>query len=67
MIETERVTSSGAVPTIWNDLLRYLDEHPEIDTSSMRLVVVGGVGVPAGADAGVAGAARHHGASTPGA
>ena len=60
MIETERVTGGGAVPTIWNDLLRYLDEHPT-DISSVRSVVVGGVRVPAGADAGDARAARHHG------
>ncbi len=42
MIQTERVTSSGAVPTIFTDLLRYLDEHPEIDTSSLRHVIIGG-------------------------
>jgi fatty-acyl-CoA synthase len=45
MIETERVTGGGAVPTIWNDLLRYLDEHPT-DTSSLRSVVVGGAACP---------------------
>jgi fatty-acyl-CoA synthase len=45
MIETERVTGGGAVPTIWNDLLRYLDEHPT-DTSSVRSVVVGGAACP---------------------
>jgi fatty-acyl-CoA synthase len=42
MIQTERVTSSGAVPTIFTDLLRYLDEHPEIDTSTIRHVIIGG-------------------------
>ncbi|MFL6100545.1 MAG: long-chain fatty acid--CoA ligase [Actinomycetales bacterium] len=42
MIDTERITCSGAVPTIFTDLLRYLDEHPEIDTSSIRHVVIGG-------------------------
>ena len=46
MIETERVTGSGAVPTIWNDLLRYLDEHPDIDISSLRSVIVGGSACP---------------------
>ncbi len=45
MIETERVTGGGAVPTIWNDLLRYLDEHPT-DTASLRSVVVGGAACP---------------------
>jgi fatty-acyl-CoA synthase len=42
MIQIERVTCSGAVPTIFTDLLRYLDDHPEIDTSSIRHVIIGG-------------------------
>jgi fatty-acyl-CoA synthase len=42
MIHTERVTSSGAVPTIFSALLGYLDDHPEIDTSSIRHVIIGG-------------------------
>jgi acyl-CoA synthetase (AMP-forming)/AMP-acid ligase II len=46
MIHSERVTCSGAVPTIFTDLLRYLDEHPEIDTSSVRHVVIGGSAAP---------------------
>ncbi len=46
MIEKERVTGAGAVPTIWNDLLRYLDQHPEIDVSTMRDVIVGGSACP---------------------
>ena len=45
MIETEKVTGGGAVPTIWNDLLRYLDENPT-DCSSVRSVVVGGSACP---------------------
>jgi fatty-acyl-CoA synthase len=45
MIEAERVTGAGAVPTIWTDLLRYLDEHPT-DTSSLRRVIVGGSACP---------------------
>jgi fatty-acyl-CoA synthase len=46
MIESERVTCGGAVPTIWGDLLRHLDQHPEIDTSSVRAVIVGGSACP---------------------
>jgi fatty-acyl-CoA synthase len=46
MIESERVTCGGAVPTIWGDLLRYLDQHPEFDTSSVRGVIVGGSACP---------------------
>jgi fatty-acyl-CoA synthase len=45
LIETERVTVSGAVPTIWMDLLRYADEHRP-DLSSLRVVVCGGSAVP---------------------
>jgi fatty-acyl-CoA synthase len=45
LIDTERVTMSAAVPTIWMDLLRYADEqHP--DLSSLRLVICGGSAVP---------------------
>ena len=33
LIEEEKVTIAGAVPTIWMDLLRYADEH-EPDLSS---------------------------------
>ena len=45
MIESEKVTGGGAVPTIWTDLLRYLDVHPT-DTSSLRTVIVGGAACP---------------------
>src|SRR5664280_2347352 len=45
MIAAERVTSGAAVPTIWTDLLRYLDEHPT-DTSTLRRVIIGGAACP---------------------
>jgi fatty-acyl-CoA synthase len=45
MIETYRPTVAGAVPTIWNDLLTWVDEHPT-DMSSLRLVPCGGSAVP---------------------
>ena len=45
MIESERPTISGAVPTIWNDVLRYAREHGS-DLSSLRLVPCGGSAVP---------------------
>ncbi len=45
LIEAERVTLAGAVPTLWMDLLSYADEnHP--DLSSLRIVVCGGAAVP---------------------
>jgi len=45
MIETFRPTIAGAVPTIWNDLLAYVDKNPT-DLSSLRLVPCGGSAVP---------------------
>lgn len=45
MIEAERVTAGGAVPTIWADLLNYLDTH-QVDTSSLHTVLVGGSACP---------------------
>jgi fatty-acyl-CoA synthase len=45
LIESERVTVAGAVPTIWMDLLRYADEHKP-DLSSLRNVICGGAAVP---------------------
>src|SRR5436309_7275952 len=45
LIEGERVTVSGAVPTIWMDILRYADQHHP-DLSSLRLVACGGSAVP---------------------
>jgi fatty-acyl-CoA synthase len=45
LIAEERVTVSGAVPTIWMDLLRYADEHHP-DLTSLRSVICGGSAVP---------------------
>lgn len=45
MIESERPTFAGAVPTIWNEILRYTENH-EVDLSSLRLVMCGGASVP---------------------
>jgi fatty-acyl-CoA synthase len=45
LIEEERVTISAAVPTIWMDLLGYL-ENNEVDLSSIRRIMCGGAAVP---------------------
>ncbi|MFS8477472.1 MAG: fatty acid--CoA ligase [Micromonosporaceae bacterium] len=45
MIAAERPTLGGAVPTIWTDLLSYLDTN-EVDTSSLKEVIVGGSACP---------------------
>lgn len=46
LIETQRPTVAGAVPTIWNDVLHYLEREPDHDVSSLRLVASGGSAVP---------------------
>ena len=38
-------TVSGAVPTVWNDVLGHIDQH-DSDLSSLRLVLCGGSAVP---------------------
>jgi fatty-acyl-CoA synthase len=45
LIESARPTVSGAVPTIWNEVLRYAVAH-ESDLRSLRLVPCGGSAVP---------------------
>ncbi|BBX95322.1 long-chain fatty acid--CoA ligase [Mycobacterium lacus] len=46
MVERLRPTVAGAVPTIWNDVLHQLENDPDHDMSSLRLVVCGGSAVP---------------------
>ena len=46
LMETQRPTVAGAVPTIWNDVMNYLDREPGHDISSLRLVACGGSAVP---------------------
>jgi fatty-acyl-CoA synthase len=45
LIKLARPTLSGAVPTIWNDILRHAETNP-LDLSSFRMVVCGGSAVP---------------------
>jgi fatty-acyl-CoA synthase len=45
MIEAERPTLAGAVPTIWTDLLAHLEQHPA-DISSLHEAIVGGSACP---------------------
>ncbi|MBK5296617.1 MAG: long-chain fatty acid--CoA ligase [Vicinamibacteria bacterium] len=46
LFESERVTVTAGVPTIWHGVLKYLDEHPGHDLSSLRAMVVGGAAIP---------------------
>jgi fatty-acyl-CoA synthase len=45
LIRAERPTFSGAVPTIWADILRHAESNP-VDLSSFRAVACGGSAVP---------------------
>jgi len=46
MITQHKPTMSAAVPTIWNDLLRFVDKNKGFDLTSMKFVVCGGSAVP---------------------
>jgi fatty-acyl-CoA synthase len=50
LIESQQVTWSCGVPTVWLDLLRYLDDLPSDggrpDVSSLRTILCGGTAVP---------------------
>ena len=46
LISSERPTLMGCVPTIFQDLLRYADEHPGVDLSSLTNATCGGSAVP---------------------
>ncbi len=46
LIAAERPTQMGCVPTIFADLLRYADAHPEVDLSSLTNAACGGSAVP---------------------
>ncbi|MGI9157686.1 MAG: long-chain-fatty-acid--CoA ligase, partial [Marmoricola sp.] len=45
-IRETRPTVSGAVPTVWNDVLGYLDQHDDVKLDSLRLILCGGSAVP---------------------
>src|SRR5438876_4050939 len=46
LIAAERPTLMGCVPTIFADLLRYADTHPDLDLSSLSNAACGGSAVP---------------------
>lgn len=45
-IQESRPTVSGAVPTVWNDVLGHLDAHTDVTLDSLRLILCGGSAVP---------------------
>jgi fatty-acyl-CoA synthase len=46
LIASERPTLMGCVPTIFQGLLSYAEEHPEVDLSSLSNAACGGSAVP---------------------
>ncbi len=46
LLESERVTFSAGVPTVWLGIQHYLAEHPEADVSSITRFLCGGSAVP---------------------
>jgi fatty-acyl-CoA synthase len=46
LIAAERPTQMACVPTVFADLLRYADEHPDVDLSSVSNAACGGSAVP---------------------
>jgi len=59
LVEREKVTIAGGVPTIWLGILDRLDREPgRWDTSSLRTMLVGGAAAPA---AMIEGFAKRHG------
>ncbi|HLI24519.1 MAG TPA: long-chain fatty acid--CoA ligase [Acidimicrobiales bacterium] len=47
LIALARPTHSAGVPTVWSDLRRHVEEHPDADISSLRLLTGGGSAVAA--------------------
>ncbi|MGP3954065.1 long-chain fatty acid--CoA ligase [Streptomyces sp. 7N604] len=45
-IEAARPTMGAAVPTVWQGLADHLDQHPQIDISSLSEAIVGGSACP---------------------
>lgn len=46
LFDSEKVTFSAGVPTVWLGIQQYLADHPEADVSSMRAFLCGGSAVP---------------------
>ncbi|QBF47677.1 fatty acid--CoA ligase [Janibacter limosus] len=45
-IRETRPTLSGAVPTVWNDVLTHLDNNPDVQLDSLQRILCGGSAVP---------------------
>jgi fatty-acyl-CoA synthase len=46
LLASSRATVSAGVPTIWNEVLTYLRDHPGVDLSALKGLVSGGSALP---------------------
>jgi fatty-acyl-CoA synthase len=46
MLDSEKVTVSAAVPTVWMMLLQHLDQNPQLKLPHLKRVVIGGSACP---------------------
>jgi acyl-CoA synthetase (AMP-forming)/AMP-acid ligase II len=46
LLESEKVTFSAGVPTVWLGIKMYLEANPDVDLSSIRAFLCGGSAVP---------------------
>jgi len=46
LLDTEKVTCTAAVPTVWMMLLQHLEQHPEAKLRHLERVVIGGAACP---------------------
>lgn len=46
LLNTEKVTATAAVPTVWLMLLQYLEKNPDLKLPDLRRVVIGGAACP---------------------
>jgi len=46
LLDSERVTVTAAVPTIWLMLLQHLEKFPELKLSHLKRVIIGGAACP---------------------
>ena len=66
LFESERVTLSAGVPTVWQGLLAYVDAN-DLRFSTMRRTVIGGSACPPAMMKHLPGALRRRRCCTPGA
>jgi len=46
LFQSTAATVSAGVPTIWNEVLAYVESHPDVDLSSLRGLISGGSALP---------------------